>query len=109
VTLDHLSAAFYRMRSGSDVSRAGRPKRCRPARLRVTIDGAPGLEAPLYWAPFRPRRGKARAAPLAKGRAVIDRPWSTCGGRELGIGVHNPSATVDDRTFTVRVRLVLTR
>jgi hypothetical protein len=107
VTLDHLSAAFYRVRSGSDLSQAARRKRCRPARLRVTIDGPSGLEAPLYWAPFRPRRGAARAIALTKGRAVIDRPWSTCGGRELGIALHNPSASVDDRTFTVRVRLVL--
>jgi hypothetical protein len=107
VTLDHLSAAFYRIRSGSDVSHAGRRKRCRPARLRVTIDGPPGLEAPLYWAPFRPRRGPARPLPLVDGRAVINRPWTTCGGRELGIAVENPSAAVDGRTFTVRVRLVL--
>jgi hypothetical protein len=104
VTLDHLSAAFYRIRSGSDVARSGR-RRCRAARLRITIDAPPGLEAPLYWAPFRPRRGAARELTLRKGRAVIERPWSTCGGREVGIAVHNPSPDLDARTYSVSVQL----
>jgi hypothetical protein len=108
VTLDHLAAAFYRLRSGSDVVRAGRA-RCGSARLRIAIIGPAGLEAPLYYAPFRPRRGAARAIPLVDGRATVEVPWSTCRGRELGIALHNPSPAVDGRTFTLRVRVVARR
>jgi hypothetical protein len=109
VTLDHLSAAFYRLRSGSDAAGSG-GRRCRRGRLQVRIKGPADQEAPLYWAPFRPRRGKARAIELdAKGRGALDLPWSTCGGREIGIALHNPSATVDDRTFTLTVRLGVPR
>jgi hypothetical protein len=108
VTLDHLAAAFYRIRSGTDVP--GRVKRpCRRARLRVQIEGPPDLEAPLYWAPFRPRRGGARPIALTKGHAQVDVPWSTCGGREIGIAFDNPSPALDDRTFTLRMELVVAR
>jgi hypothetical protein len=108
VTLDHLSAAFYRLRSGSDAADS-RGRRCRRARMLVRIAGPEGLEAPLYWAPFRPRRGKARALELKKGRAALDLPWSTCGGREVGIALENPAPGIDDRTFTVTVRLTVRR
>jgi hypothetical protein len=104
VTLDHLSAAFYRLRSGSDAGGSGR-RRCRRATLRVRIDGPEELETPLYWAPFRPRRGKPRPIELNEGRAELERAWTTCSGREIGIALHNPSSTADDRTFTVTVSL----
>jgi hypothetical protein len=104
VTLDHLSAAFYRLRSGSDAAGSG-GRRCRRATLRVRIDGPADLEAPLYWAPFRPRRGRARTIELRNGRALFERSWSTCGGREIGIALHNPSAATDDRTFRLTVSL----
>ena len=107
VTLDHLSAAFYRLRSGTD---AARPKqRCRRARLRVDVRGPSDLEAPVYRAQFRPRRGASRPLELTRGRAAIDVPWSTCAGREIGLVVHNPSGTKDERRFTLRIRLVVRR
>jgi hypothetical protein len=108
VTLDHLSAAFYRLRSGSDAA-GSRGRRCRRARLQVRITGPEDLEAPLYWAPFRPRRGKARAIELEKGRATVDLPWSTCSGREIGVALENPAPATDDRTFAVTVRLAVRR
>ena len=108
VTLDHLSAAFYRLRSGSDAGGTGR-RRCRRAVLQVRIEGPPDLEEPLYWAPFRPRRGNARAFALRNGRANLRMGWSTCTGRELGIALYNPSLTVEDRTFFLNVRLRLKR
>ena len=106
VTLDHLSAAFYRVRSGRDDPSAS-GGRCRRARLRLTITGPADLEAPVYWAPFRPSRGAPRPLQLEKGKATVDRPWTTCGGSEVGIAFANPSATVDDRTFRVSARLVV--
>jgi hypothetical protein len=106
VALDHLSAAFYRLRSGSDGARAG-GRRCRRSRMTVRITGPPDLEAPIYWAPFRPSRGKNRALPLVKGRATLVLPWTTCAGREVGLALHNPAAGVDDRTFTLDVRFQL--
>jgi hypothetical protein len=104
VTLDHLAAAFYRLRSGSDAAGSG-GRRCRRASLRVRITGPKDLEAPLFWAPFRPRRGKARQIELEEGRATVELPWSTCGGKEVGVALLNPSAIADDRTFTVTVAL----
>jgi hypothetical protein len=106
VTLDHLSAAFYRVRSGPD-NPAAAGGRCRRARLRLSIQGPADLETPLYWAPFRPSRGKPRTLALKKGKAALDLPWSSCGGREIGIALYNPSAVVDRRTFKVSVRLEL--
>ena len=108
VTLDHLAAAFYRVRSGSDAAGSGRG-RCLRARMRVRVTGPADLEAPLYWAPFRPRRGRAREIELVRGRATLDLPWSTCGGREIGIAFHNPSPATDGRTFTLSVRLDVRR
>jgi hypothetical protein len=108
VTLDHLSAAFYRLRSGSDAAGSG-GRRCRRARMLVRVAGPKDLEAPLYWAPFRPRRGKARTIELKKGEATLELPWSTCGGREVGIALENPAAAADDRTFTLTVRLAVVR
>jgi len=105
VTLDHLSAAYYRLRSGSDAAATRARRRCRRGRLTVRISGPPDLEAPLYWAPFRPSRGKPHALTLVNGRATIERPWTTCGGREIGVAFLNPSATVDDRVFTLRAVL----
>jgi hypothetical protein len=105
VTLDHLSAAFYRVRSGPDDPTSSARPRCRRAKLTVAIQGPVDLETPLYWAPFRPSRGKPRALPLNKGRAAFERPWTTCGGREVGVAVLNPSADVDRRTFKLKVRL----
>ena len=106
--LDHLAGAYYRIRSGSDVARAGQ-RRCRRATLRLRMQGPADLEAPLYWAPFRPRRGGARPVALRRGRAFVEVPWSTCGGREAGVGFHNPSATVDGRTFVLRPELRVRR
>jgi hypothetical protein len=107
VKLDHLSAAFYRLRSGSDAAASRRPI-CRRARLRVTIDGPADLEEPLFWAPFRPH-GDVRPVPLVKGRTTIERPWTTCTGRELGVALQNPSGTVDARRFRLRVELTVAR
>ena len=104
VKLDHLSAAFYRLRSGSDVLRSG-PRRCRRATLRVRFEGPADLEGPLYWARFRPRRGAAQPVELTEGRASIEIPWSTCGGREIGVAFHNPSWRVDARRFVIRARI----
>ncbi len=104
VTLDHLSAAFYRLRSGSDSGARGR---CRRARLVMRIDGPPDLEGPLYWAPFRPSRGKPRTFPLRRGRASISLPWSTCPGREVGIAFHNPAVHVEDRAFFLEARVAV--
>jgi hypothetical protein len=42
---------------------------------------------------------------LKNGRAAFERSWSTCGGREIGIALHNPSSAADDRTFTLSVSL----
>lgn len=106
VTLDHLASAFYRLRSGSDAGGSGR-RRCHRAVLQVRVEGPPDLEAPLYWAPFRPRRGKARPFELRNGRATVQMPWTTCDGREIGIATHNPSLTAEDRTFFLNVRLRL--
>ena len=106
VTLDHLSSAFYRVRSGTD-NAAAAGRRCKRARLKLTITGPADLEAPLSWAPFRPSRGKARAILLKKGRAVLDLPWSNCGGREVGVAFANPSATVDGRTFRLSARIAV--
>jgi hypothetical protein len=106
VTLDHLSAAFYRLRSGSDPLAAG-VTRCTRARLRVRVDGPAGLEAPLYWAPFRPRRGNPRPLTLRNGSATFELPWSTCAGREVGVALHNPSPSVDARTFKLRIELAV--
>jgi hypothetical protein len=108
VKLDHLAGAYYRIRSGSDVARSGR-RRCRRATLRLRLSGPADLEAPLYWAPFRPRRGSARAVTLVRGRAVVEVPWSTCGGREVGVAFHNPSASVDARRFVLRPDLRVRR
>jgi hypothetical protein len=106
VALDNLSAAFYRVRSGVD----GRPgRRCRRARLIVRIRAPHDLEAPLYWAQFRPRRGARRPLTLRAGRTVINVPWSTCSGREIGLAVHNPSADDDERRFTLRIELRVRR
>jgi hypothetical protein len=105
VTLDHLAAAFYRVRSGSDAKR-GRT-RCRSARLTVTLTGPADLEAPIEWAMFRPRAKPARSVALKKGRATMTLPWSTCAGREVGIALLNPSETIDGRVFAVRAALRL--
>jgi hypothetical protein len=106
VTLRHLSSAFYRVRSGpDDPSAAG--GRCRRARVRMTISGPADLETPVYWAPFRPSRGNPRAVQLKKGRAALDLAWSSCGGREIGIALLNPSAGVDRRQFKLSVRLAV--
>ena len=105
VALDHLSSAFYRVRSGSDAAGTGR-RRCRGARLQIRIEGPADLETPLYWARFRPRRGRARPLTLdASGRARLDLPWTTCSGREVGIALLNPSTAVDRRTFRLAVAL----
>ena len=108
VAIDHLSAALYRIRSGPDDPASARA-RCKRARLHVRIDGPADLEAPIYWAPFRPRRGKPRAIELADGRATLDLPWTTCSSREVGIALHNPSPTVDDRRFKLTARRVAAR
>jgi hypothetical protein len=108
VTLDHLSAAFYRVRSGPDDPASSRG-RCKRARLSLRVDGPPDLEAPLYWAPFRPHRAKPRALQLKKGRARVDLPWTTCSSREIGVALHNPSPATDDRTFTLTARLAVRR
>lgn len=104
VKLDHLSAAFVRLRSGSDVRRSG-PRRCHRATLRLSLKGPADLETSLHWAQFRPRRGTARPLTLVRGRATAEVPWSTCGGREVGVALHNPSSTADARRFVMRVAL----
>jgi hypothetical protein len=108
VTLDHLSGAYYRFRSGSDLQPVG-ARRCRRAVLRLRLEGPADLEEPLYWAPFRPRRGSARAVALRRGRAVVEVPWSTCGGREVGLAFQNPSPSMDERRFVVRPELRVRR
>jgi hypothetical protein len=108
VTLDHLSAAFYRVRSGPD-DPAAAGGRCRRGRLQLRLAGPADLEGPVYWAPFRPRTGKPRAVTLVKGKASLDLPWTTCGGREVGVAFANPSPATDTRTFKLTPRLVVRR
>jgi hypothetical protein len=108
VTLDHLAAAFYRLRSGSDPQATG--KRCRRARLTLTLTGPPDLGAPLLFAEFRPRRRTPVALVLdSQGRATKSVSWSTCNGRELGLAFYNPSGSVDDRVFSVTTQIKVAR
>jgi hypothetical protein len=108
VRLDHLAGAFYRLRSGTDSPPAARPS-CAAARLRIRIDGPSDLEAPLFWAPFRPHPGRARAFFLSSGHATVEMPWTTCTGREAGVAVYNPSPGIDGRIFRLRIELVVSR
>jgi hypothetical protein len=104
VKLDHLTSAYFRLRSGADVSSSA-SKRCRRVELVVTVNGPKDLEAPLRYALFRPHQSGAQPLQLVAGRGRTTVPWSTCGGRELGLALLNPSETVDHRRFTVRVEV----
>jgi hypothetical protein len=102
VTLDRLSAAFYRVVSSPA------EKRCRRATLTLTLDGPVGLEMPLQLAEFQPRpRTPVLVALNAQGTAKKTFKWSTCSGRELGIAFLNPSGSINGRRFTVTAELKL--
>ena len=61
---------------------------------------------PLQFAEFQPRRRNPVLVALnAGGTAKRNIKWSTCGRREVGIALFNPSGTIDDRRFTVTAEL----
>jgi hypothetical protein len=104
VKLDHLTSAYFRLRSGTDTTSSA-SKSCRRVELVLTVTGPADLEAPLQYALFRPHQSGAKPLQLVAGRVRQVVPWSTCRGRELGLSLLNPSGSIDHRRFSLRVEL----